>query len=426
MPNDIPGPDWLGDWQLGQYSQAVLDAIAGTYGSGLPSQDVLGAAISPGGYTQPPPPAVAELPSTPTVPTGPEPPFVGGPESPFVGPLTPGQLSQVLGESGTGWGGWGVAAASFGDFLFKKRRAPRLSRFERGVRAGSRALERALVNAAMRVIRGPPAEVLSKSRAMVRYVAPTARFAFGRVLGLASLAIPSRLDPGNAPWGGLYPQDIAPVKWIGERLPTMPTAPGRSLGELLKPMPRPNFDTYIPQSRTIPELIREAARNAVRSAVADRLGVDVDTLVGPPAPRGATLPGGRNVPQINLPGPGQIPTPATPKRPIRWGLGTGAIVAGLLVEGLQSARFHRQSGLANMPVPITNIIPTPTPIAPVPLTSASPATLGFGSYGAGGYCEPRPRGPRRKCLQRAPVRYSGGPRKGKAAGTKCIQYARAK
>lgn len=60
---------------------------------------------------------------------------------------------------------------------------------------------------------------------------------------------------------------------------------------------------------------------------------------------------------------------------------------------------------------------------------AAPVTLvGGGGWGSTSsqYCTPRPRGPRRKCLQRAPVRYSGGPRKGKAAGTKCIRYATAK
>lgn len=52
---------------------------------------------------------------------------------------------------------------------------------------------------------------------------------------------------------------------------------------------------------------------------------------------------------------------------------------------------------------------------------------GAGAWGTSSqYCEPRPRGPRRKCLQRAPVRFSGGPRKGKAAGTKCIRYAAAR
>lgn len=64
--------------------------------------------------------------------------------------------------------------------------------------------------------------------------------------------------------------------------------------------------------------------------------------------------------------------------------------------------------------------------------SSSAVQVAPGGAGAWGtstssqYCEPKPRGPRRKCLQRAPVRFSGGPRKGKAAGTKCIRYAAAR
>jgi hypothetical protein len=37
-------------------------------------------------------------------------------------------------------------------------------------------------------------------------------------------------------------------------------------------------------------------------------------------------------------------------------------------------------------------------------------------------CKPKKRGPRRECLERAPIKWSGGRRKGKAAGTKCVRW----
>lgn len=87
------------------------------------------------------------------------------------------------------------------------------------------------------------------------------------------------------------------------------------------------------------------------------------------------------------------------------------------------------------------VTPTATPAPAVP-PGIDPAPLGFvGAQpymfpvtGSGGgtirptssrtsSCSCGPRGPRRRCLERAPVVYRSGRRKGKAAGTKCVRFA---
>ena len=104
--------------------------------------------------------------------------------------------------------------------------------------------------------------------------------------------------------------------------------------------------------------------------------------------------------------------------------GLGTLI--LLIEANQRRGGGSPSPIipgAPVPVPVPTPTPTATPSTPT-LTPFNPVLLGFSGGGAGGdECNCAPRGPRRKCLQRAPVKFTGGPRKGRPAGTKCIKFS---
>jgi len=111
-----------------------------------------------------------------------------------------------------------------------------------------------------------------------------------------------------------------------------------------------------------------------------------------------------------------------PQGHIRWGrigIGVGAIVAANAIL----PRLFGSSG-AGYTAPVVGAVDA----AKKPVDPTQPSPVGYSSFGfAGGadapYCQPRARGPRRKCLERAPVAYRSGARKGKPAGTKCVRYA---
>ena len=138
--------------------------------------------------------------------------------------------------------------------------------------------------------------------------------------------------------------------------------------------------------------------------------------------------------QIGPPVPSRTSTQGTgplAPRTRGGGFGLGAMpwpVVGLLGAVVATAVLRRErrgnepSGFALPAVPST---PGAQPVTP-PATSTGPQIGSFalgGFSGSGAYCEPAPRGPRRKCLERAPVSWRAGRNKGKNAGTKCLRYA---
>lgn len=207
----------------------------------------------------------------------------------------------------------------------------------------------------------------------------------------------------------------------------------------LPPTPRnyPNVqaDPYIPQDRSVPDIIRDAAREAVQDAVRNALpdavrpfipdvpdvpagpgygpGPAGGQKVAPPAASPGRVAGNTGVTSMQGTSSGTSSGGSRARRS-RWLVTAGTIAGAALLE--QAFVRERGGGMTNTPAPSSG---TTTGPGTIPLTDINAGSIG--SWGSN-YCTPRPRGPRRKCLQRAPVRWSGGPRKGKAAGTRCIRY----
>jgi hypothetical protein len=149
-----------------------------------------------------------------------------------------------------------------------------------------------------------------------------------------------------------------------------------------------------------------------------RLEVPFDPNAGPPAPSSSS-----STSSPSRAGKGG----RLPSTPLNWpkiGLFTGATIGGIyLLRQLVGGNPYAGGSVA----PVLNA-PQPTIVTP-PATSVSP---GIGPFALGGYggsvadCGCGPRGPRRKCLERAPVAWRSGRNKGKAAGSKCVRYAQRK
>lgn len=130
-----------------------------------------------------------------------------------------------------------------------------------------------------------------------------------------------------------------------------------------------------------------------------------------PAPRG-----GRVVRRVV----GAMQNPAA-----RWA------VMGLGVVGALRSRRGRSGGGSTR---------TASPIAPGATIGTLPATTAYPGFMPGAYtalgtrmgssssssscnCKTKKRGPQRKCLERAPVVFKSGRRRGKSAGSKCVRFA---
>lgn len=172
----------------------------------------------------------------------------------------------------------------------------------------------------------------------------------------------------------------------------------------------------------LPEALQRAARESAKGTPASKPA---------PAPGGVGSTSYGQIPQAGPPaptssspsssaGPGRLPRPG-----VRWGMiaiGAGSIVAANTILPRLFGNPYSGSQTA-APAPST---PPSQNVTPPTSTTSSPALGSFaiGGYSGGGqYCEPRPRGPRRKCLERAPVAWRSGSRKGKSAGSKCLRYA---
>jgi len=189
----------------------------------------------------------------------------------------------------------------------------------------------------------------------------------------------------------------------------------------------------------------------------------IDDLQVEPLPAGRygipprRLPGGepsieaaRHIP-FPLPFPdwqGVVNAPPPPSTPVRGNRVrrvihriqsmTGNRYAQLGVLGLS---LLGQRSRSSRSVPAALVDPTPPATIPDVIPPAipgwTPADIPFGSpltsinsgvpSSAPGRsdrcdCKPKKRGPRRECLERAPIKWAGGRRKGKAAGTKCVRW----
>ena len=141
------------------------------------------------------------------------------------------------------------------------------------------------------------------------------------------------------------------------------------------------------------------------------------------------------------PEPGEVPAPAPsspgkikrqgPTGAINWpkfGVFAGATVGGIYLLRQLVGGNPYAGGLSV--APISAPVPGPAPAPAPPGTGPAPniGSFAVGSYGGSyggsvGDCGCGPRGPRRKCLERAPVAWRSGRNKGKAAGSKCVRYA---
>jgi len=196
-------------------------------------------------------------------------------------------------------------------------------------------------------------------------------------------------------------------------------------GEEMSPLERALVALY---GDAIPPELRQAiessrnpkpvAPSEVQGAAMSEGGIYLPRDAGPPLP---------DLPKV----PAPVSSPATSSRTTNRTLpfpkigGNAILGAGIVGAIFLAQRASGGGGGSFLAAPIA---PGST-IATPPATTVSPATgiqalaLG-GSYGASSAsCSTVPRGPRRKCLERAPVNWRSGRNKGKAAGTKCVRYA---
>lgn len=208
-------------------------------------------------------------------------------------------------------------------------------------------------------------------------------------------------------------------------LPNVP-APTMYTSPLLQFPKWPTADPYIAQDRS-PNPFLELGKALVRPYVPAPLRHYVDDFdMGPPAPGTIKTPAAINTQSQTAAPPAQqvlAPRSTVGKKSTRarvFQFGTLGTLA-LLIEA--NRRNRSSPSTVGVPSPVVpEITPTPT-ITP----SLTPLATGMLSW-SGGYgnasmdCNCKPRGPRRKCLERAPVKFSGGRRKGKPAGTKCLRW----
>src|SRR5262245_41143230 len=212
--------------------------------------------------------------------------------------------------------------------------------------------------------------------------------------------------------------------------PQVPRPPAATL-------PDPNFRGFIRKlaQGELADLTEELACEQIpvlcgpMRAQRERYKREADRLrqgaaMGPPMPTSSPSSPASSPTQINLPGSqtgSQTGAPPAPRITVRWGQIAGAIGAGLVIEALRPTTPIISSPITTESQTVTPQLPTPT-VSPAPITATSAVFYG-GSFSGSEYCTPAPRGPRRKCLERGPVKWSGGRRKGKSAGTKCIRFA---
>lgn len=361
------------------------------------------------------------------------------------------ELARLLGERGPT-----IGLGIFNPFRRQTRMAPAERALRGAVRSGVRELFRIGGRVVSRVrtgpaepdlivgertpierqLTGPPGSVRNPRglfrRALTRILG--APFSLGGVVGIGIEAMfPSQLGSGELPPGPLPPifpgvlesnrryriernraRELERIQREEFHLPrdsiTLPPQRDRSVDPGAPPAERRGLLDRVLEMGGIPRSMDDIYRG-----IEERIRENARSGAGAPAPAPAP------VPQVTVAG---APRGAVPRaRGPRIGLGIGAIATGLVLEriGRSGSRTGPEPGATFQPVE------TSAPVAPLPTTALTPFnTVSVGSAFAGGGaadCNCAPRGPRRKCLQRAPVKWSGGPRRGKAAGSKCIRFA---
>lgn len=370
--------------------------------------------------------------------------LIGTPTAPppgFVGPLPPTESPAPATQ--TGWGDLGGFFGA-GSIFFRTRRVIRATRVTNMLfklaRVGlARVLEQAGGGIAMPptgatlpmniVQRGAPYLVGSS------VIMGTLAMLYPRSLGSESNRLP---EPGTPGWGNmpdlqLSRQMVANQKReedLAKAASFLHSDFGSGWAEYIPPPRRSKLEQSIEDS--LPQPLRDAIERSRGAQPSYQLR---------PEGGGALLQG---PPLSRLQGPSGVPPPSTtsssPPLPagsssqtvpgrtrgiagVRWGtiaIGAGAIVAANAL--LPRVFASRSSGITNSGAPLPIIAGPANPVSTSP-TVGSFAVSGFGGAGSAAYCARTPRGPRRKCLERAPVAWRSGQRKGKAAGTKCIRYA---
>lgn len=416
-----------------------------------------------GGYTQPPgtsfPPPVPYMPEPgpPIYPPQGSLPGEYGPDTPPPSsepppPSSPGEPS--LYDTASGWIG-GIAGSIFGS------RRYRPSRFQRELVAAARRVGLSAVRGAMQAF-GTFERVASESRALVPFESATP-MTFGEAAldvgrrSLGGIGVATLLDLAFPPSLSETDQFPLPLKILSQgpfalqvrrmvaadqftrsrRVPSaavrelMNRAPDVLLGErpptLVEKMQRIAPDLGI--GRILNPAGWTPFRIAPNATVITATAPGFDDYVAPAAPSitdmaelakiGPPVASSSSSAPASTAGKGQ----RLPAGQIRWGrigIGVGAIVAAnTLLPRLFSGSAYPSMQTA-APIAPGGAIATP------PATSVQPGiglqSLSFGG-GQSGNCSCGPRGPRRKCLERAPVAWRSGRNKGKAAGSKCVRYA---
>jgi hypothetical protein len=430
------------------------DYIGGNAGFGLPPGPVF--------VDQPSGADVAALISTPP---GAPPGFVG---PPIVSPDVPTSPTTSTGSYDWGTFGGSILPGIYSRARHLTRTGKMLRRVEE---LGIRAIYRTLIGQTVgKAGVGTGARLLGDELVATGIPPPNppfivrAAYGFGRVVGLAgnawTLGILALLRPTATASNDTTYQELLPVgianefgnylasdaalksqtamreqSKLQELLQTGGLPPGNEIRLAPQDYGRVPLRSKLEQSveDMLPQPLRDAinsSRNAIqRQAPSQTQGSAPPGMVpgqivgvGPPAPSPSTSSSPTSSRSVS--GPGRLPSPS-----IRWGyigIGAGAIVAANYLLPRLFSSTNSQTTVA--PVPGSAFSPIGSNAgnsgselnAP---TVGSFAVSGFGGAGAAAYCTPRSSGPRRKCLERAPVAWRSGSRRGKAAGTKCIRYA---
>lgn len=399
-----------------------------------------------------PPPTIAPEPTSPYTPDVPMP----APPT-FGTPVPPEVLSQLGETDPNAWIGAGLGSWVFG--LGRKK----LTKAQRAARRLDSLISQSMRKTS-RVIIDEAGTLISQPRVWGTGARVLAGIGAGILSGIDVLwpsdrLAPSTLDPRDRAREYEKAQEVFseeltkysrvadpkyPGDYINRRIGVDPkTFPlGRDsavpVGSVFTPFPKfPEVEPEVQDRgrRGIEKIIADRLDRAARRAVRDRTGISLPTPtdIGPPKPAGPSSPSSGSSPRptqtVQKPtgGIGSGPVARAPAR-IPTGLPLYLAIGflGAWLPGILGRSSRGSSALSPMTIPGAGPSPIDTPSSPSSPSSPSPFPSIYSassSSGADGYCTPRPRGPRRKCLQRAPVKFTGGPRKGKAAGTKCIKFA---
>jgi hypothetical protein len=407
-----------------------------------------------GGGAPPQSPPAENVPPTitpePTSQPTPDVPMPAPPLDPTWGEPVPRDVQRTLGESQPGWFGAGIGNWIFGVGRKKLTKAQRAARrldnlIASSMRKSSRVIideagtlittprvwgTGARIAAGVGIVIGGAIDVLWPSQLGNSDLTPLER---QREHEKGIEVFSEELTKYTRPADPRYPE-YAGNRRIGVDPRTFPLGRETNIptGSVLTPFPTfPEVDPDVQSRgrRGIEKYMRDRAERALKRVVPEPLRGYIPDM-GPPRPSSPAAPSSPSS-SSSSPRPTTTTTPTAPRSPARIPTGlplylgialVGAVVPGLFRRGSGS---QTRGGITNTLTPSIEApdVPSVSPID-TPMQYPAPSIYSAGGgFSADGYCTPRPRGPRRKCLQRAPVKFTGGPRKGKAAGTKCIKFA---